>query len=327
MRSRTAYLHSTEIDTTNNNRHHRQLGRETGGGIASSRTRALIAAGLLAVSAAAPAAIAAAPEPDSEHDGSAPAAQESSADPAISPTYDPGGNASALPDTAPAPQAHRPAAPADDDDGVPVDQPSSTDVDDPVVDSGDGAGAAYDRGATGQTSSAAPVTAGPGTSAPAQSASDPGAAPATAGDAPAAAAAPAPPLPAPHRGTGARRIPTARSQPPRPPRRAALPGTATRPATASLSTAISGPVAAPRRTATAPTAPRRAAGRRARPGDRIHIVLAGESLWAIATDLLGRDAAPAEVAREVERLWRLNRARIGTGNPDLLFTGTTLVLR
>ena len=73
--------------------------------------------------------------------------------------------------------------------------------------------------------------------------------------------------------------------------------------------------------------PRRVAGRRARAGDRIHIVLAGESLWAIATDLLGRDAAPAEVAREVERLWRLNRARIGTGDPDLLFTGTTLVLR
>jgi len=56
-------------------------------------------------------------------------------------------------------------------------------------------------------------------------------------------------------------------------------------------------------------------------------VLEGESLWAIANDLLGAEATPAEVAREVHRLWQLNRNRIGTGDPDLLMTGTTLVLR
>jgi len=63
------------------------------------------------------------------------------------------------------------------------------------------------------------------------------------------------------------------------------------------------------------------------PGDRAHTVVAGESLWAIASDLLGGGASPAQVAREVHRLWRLNDGRIGTGNPDLLPIGTRLVLR
>jgi hypothetical protein len=56
-------------------------------------------------------------------------------------------------------------------------------------------------------------------------------------------------------------------------------------------------------------------------------VLPGESLWAIATDVLGGDASIAGVAREVHRLWDLNRDRIGTGDPDLLMIGTTLELR
>jgi nucleoid-associated protein YgaU len=70
-----------------------------------------------------------------------------------------------------------------------------------------------------------------------------------------------------------------------------------------------------------------AGGRSARPGDRTHTVLAGESLWAIATDLLGREATPAAIAREVQRLWQLNRDRIATGDPDLLMVGTRLLLR
>ena len=54
---------------------------------------------------------------------------------------------------------------------------------------------------------------------------------------------------------------------------------------------------------------------------------AGESLWSIASDLLGPDASAARVAREVDRLWQRNRDRIATGNPDLLRIGTTLRLR
>jgi Tfp pilus assembly protein FimV len=67
--------------------------------------------------------------------------------------------------------------------------------------------------------------------------------------------------------------------------------------------------------------------RRARPGDRVHVVLAGESLWSIASDVLGSRATVANVAREVNRLWDLNGARIGTGDRDLLPVGTRLVLK
>ena len=53
----------------------------------------------------------------------------------------------------------------------------------------------------------------------------------------------------------------------------------------------------------------------------------GESLWAIASDLLGRDAGAARIAREVHRLWELNKERIATGDPDLVMIGTRLLLR
>ena len=52
----------------------------------------------------------------------------------------------------------------------------------------------------------------------------------------------------------------------------------------------------------------------------------GESLWSIARTLLGSDASPAQIAREVNRLWELNKDRIGTGDPDLLKVGTRLTL-
>jgi hypothetical protein len=59
----------------------------------------------------------------------------------------------------------------------------------------------------------------------------------------------------------------------------------------------------------------------------VHVVFAGESLWSVAEDVLGERASVREVAREVRRLWALNRERIGTGDPDLLPIGTRLVLR
>jgi LysM domain len=60
---------------------------------------------------------------------------------------------------------------------------------------------------------------------------------------------------------------------------------------------------------------------------RFHVVEPGDSLWSIAKRLLGPDAAPARIAREVNRLWSLNEARIATGDPDLLMVGTKLRLR
>jgi LysM domain len=60
---------------------------------------------------------------------------------------------------------------------------------------------------------------------------------------------------------------------------------------------------------------------------RTHVVQRGESLWSIASDLLGDGAGTARVASEVSRLWELNEERIGTGSPDMLYAGTRLRLR
>jgi nucleoid-associated protein YgaU len=62
-------------------------------------------------------------------------------------------------------------------------------------------------------------------------------------------------------------------------------------------------------------------------GPASYVVQPGDSLWSIAKRLLGRDASPGSIAREVNRLWSLNRSRIATGNPDLLMVGTRLELR
>ena len=91
--------------------------------------------------------------------------------------------------------------------------------------------------------------------------------------------------------------------------------------------------AAPVAAAPAPAAPttiRVVAGAstgQAAPGDRVHVVRRGESLWSIASDLLGDGASVARVAGEVNRLWELNEDRIGSGRPDLLYAGTRLRLR
>ena len=68
-------------------------------------------------------------------------------------------------------------------------------------------------------------------------------------------------------------------------------------------------------------------GSTANSGDRFHTVLPGESLWSIASDVLGDRASVAGIAREVNRLWELNDDRIGTGRPDLVYAGTRLRLR
>jgi hypothetical protein len=60
---------------------------------------------------------------------------------------------------------------------------------------------------------------------------------------------------------------------------------------------------------------------------RWHVVEPGESLWSIARRLLGPDASPGRIAREVDHLWELNRDRIGTGDPDMLMVGVRLRLR
>lgn len=80
-------------------------------------------------------------------------------------------------------------------------------------------------------------------------------------------------------------------------------------------------------TAGAPASPseRPDAGGGAR-ADRVHVVQPGESLWSIANTDLGGRASPAQIAREVNRIWELNSGAIATGDPDLLMVGTKLKL-
>ncbi len=62
-------------------------------------------------------------------------------------------------------------------------------------------------------------------------------------------------------------------------------------------------------------------------GSAVHTVRSGECLWSIAAALLPAGAGNAEIAAEVQRLWKLNAGRIGTGNPSLIYAGTELRLR
>lgn len=62
-------------------------------------------------------------------------------------------------------------------------------------------------------------------------------------------------------------------------------------------------------------------------GREEHTVAAGECLWSIAEAVLPPHASDARLAAEVQRLWHLNAARIGTGDPSLIMVGTVLRLR
>jgi hypothetical protein len=61
-------------------------------------------------------------------------------------------------------------------------------------------------------------------------------------------------------------------------------------------------------------------------GNDTHTVRRGESLWTIASDLLGNSATVSEIAAESNRIYNLNRDRIGD-DPDVLIIGTVLRLR
>jgi len=62
-------------------------------------------------------------------------------------------------------------------------------------------------------------------------------------------------------------------------------------------------------------------------GKDSYVVRSGDCLWHIAEALLSPEAGTSAIAAEVERLWRLNEERIGTGDPSLIYAGTELRLR
>lgn len=61
-------------------------------------------------------------------------------------------------------------------------------------------------------------------------------------------------------------------------------------------------------------------------GKNSYVVRPGDCLWRIAAALLPAGADTAAIEAEVARLWRLNEDRIGTGDPGLIYAGTTLRL-
>ena len=297
-------------------------------GLISRRAQAGLAAGVLAFTTTAPAALAA--EGDSEQDGTAPLTQTNSADSSQSPDFDPGGNSDDLPAQAPAlPETQAPPTDGNDDTGA-IDQQPTTNTNDPVVDQGDGSDAQ-----SSQPQATSPMTMPDGSPAPAQSDQ-------TAAQSPApqpTATAPAPPTESTPSAAGAeatsqpggtqRKAPSAqRHRRDRSHRAAQIVVHRTQTAVPTPASTATPPASVtPPAVVTRSPAATISAADRAKPGDRTHTVGAGESLWSIASDVLGSDASPARIAREVNRLWGLNRERIGTGDPDLVMAGTTLRLR
>jgi len=275
------------------------------------RAQALIAAGVLTLSSASPAAALAA-DPDQEQEGAATPEQVVTDRPPSS-DFDPGGQGTELPHVVPLPAEE--IAPDTEADTGPVQQEPVVGDDAAVVDPGDGAP---------QPPSTDPVAAPPPPPQP----------PA---EAPTTAPAPEPAITPAEPGSSVTETPQ-EAQKPKPKGHetapeAHAPAPQPAPAAPQPAGAIPAPQPEPVYSASAPATTSVAVhqpetrSRAARQGDRSHVVQRNESLWSIASDILGDDASPARIAREVNRLWELNSARIGTGDPDLLMAGTRLELR
>ena len=321
----------------------RSAGSLPAAAVVSRRAQAALMAGVLALSSVAPAAAFVA-EGDQDHEGGATTEQVAVADSEAGVAADPGGASGDLPvelsSALEAPAAADPdvaggsmpgetpvpsvgAAPATASDAP---TPADPVPDDPQAPSEPRLGAASTAPTTPADPPATPDTANPvqGAAAPARPPVQAvrkakprrHAKPAAAARRPAATAPPSPQASAPAVGAPAASAAAASAA-----AGSAAATSAHVPAAGALVT-VSAPHS--RRAASASTEATR--GRAAHRGDRVHVVLGGESLWSIAGDLLGDAASPARVAREVDRLWALNRDRIGTGNRDLVMAGTRLEL-
>jgi hypothetical protein len=298
----------------------------------SRRVQAALATGVLVLSVAAPGAAAAA-GPDRQREGAA-APEQLRGDDIDAPDFDPGGE-TALPfEVAPSPTSPVVGGGSQDSgDGPPVES-------DPVVDP--------------DAHLLAPTT--PATQPPTTPATQ---GPPTEPDAPVAPAEVAPGSPAPPAGQrvtieappGDPEVPTSRTAPDAAPKSAPEPMREESDRRRRPASATSAPAEPPRAPTIdvpqrpAPAAPLPAAAvaetvpvaQASAPSEasepplpetaRWHVVEPGESLWSIARRLLGPDASLARIAREVDRLWELNRDRIGTGDPDMLMVGARLRLR
>jgi hypothetical protein len=277
----------------------------------SRRLQAVVLAVALVLGSAVPPSVAIAQEADQGREGIA-APEQPAPDSTADPDFDPGGETE-LPFEVGAPDS-------DDDsgDGAPVDVEPVDDPEAPPVPV-DGPSAIAPDAIQGSDEAAPPVEA----TAPAEPVT-PAAPPAPAPPPPAATTQPPPATdtPAPERKKRA----TAR----KPRRDRHHHRHATHVTVPPAVPAPAPPAAAPVET-TATVQPvaevaSPASNDRVRPGQSSHTVQPGESLWTIASDLLGTGATDAQIAAETKRLYRLNRARIGD-DPNMLITGTVLRLR
>jgi resuscitation-promoting factor RpfA len=271
------------------------------------RTQALLAASLLVLSAAAPIPLLAA-EPDQEQTA-APAPDQTAGDPSASPGFDPGGGSAVLPfDDASSPQDEAAPGPGSGEPGG-LDQETGPDTGAPTVVTGD-----EPTNPEGPPDSLAPPEPLPS-------------------PLPAAQPAPTSELPgvtAPEPGSPAASPPSPTEKVLRRPARERRDATSAKPVPRQQGTGNVAPGSAlrvsPAPVQSASSAPILAGGP-AEPGDRIHVVIPGESLWSIAADYLGDDASALRIAHAVHAVWERNKDTIATGDPDLLMVGTRLRLR
>ena len=305
-------------------RRDRLAGAPPANAIVGPRNKALLAASVLALSTASPTSALAA-DPDQEVEGTAAPEQVANDPVQPAPAFDPGGQSTELSvDVAPPPEANAvPEADAVPDatgDTAPLEQEPAMDEVAPVVDAGDMPAVEQEEPAPAaeplpQPPSAEPLAPEPPAAPPVQQ-------------------APAVTQQEPQVVTNlALRV---KEQPPRVRQRkkAPAPAPAVAPAPPPAPAGIPAPpkaqpVAVPAVTSssTSVRVARATDRERAQPADRFHVVQRGESLWSIAKDVLGDDASVARIAREVNRLWELNSERIGTGEPDLVMSGTRIALR
>jgi nucleoid-associated protein YgaU len=295
--------------------------------VVSRRAQAVFAGGVLAFSTAAPGAVLA-KEPDRQREGLA-APDQPTGDAVDDPGFDPGGE-TALPfETAPAPVPQE-GGDDDDADGAPLEAEPVDDPDAQLVPLAEPN--APMAGDDAPVPPAEAVVPGLPTASPKPGVGVP--VPAPPADSP--PSLPERPEPAPESGRAPRtaspdRAPTryeakVESDRPGPGERA---GGGSEPSSGSavpVSPAVAVPADEPvivAQTSTAETG----TSERILADARFHVVAPGDSLWAIAKRLLGREASAAQIAREVTRLWSLNEDRIGTGDPDMLMVGTKLTLR
>jgi hypothetical protein len=301
--------------------------------VVSRRAQAALASGVLALSAAGP-PVAMAQEPDQQLEGGSGAGQpEGGAEMGSGAVDAPGSdsNAGTVPPTEVVPPAAPdldPLTPPEADEGSvlqdvvpvetdPIEAPSAHPAPPPRADEGGAPAAAPDL---------PPPAPDPGVAEPDSSIEGPKLAPVEAeGSEPRAPEEDADGKPTPEQSEEAK--PRADSQRPAENPSAPQPSAVqTPPAPTQAEPVQAAPPEAPVQTAPA-SDPASAPPPASTPGGRFLVVQPGDSLWAIAKRLLGPNASPAEIARKVNRLWELNRERIGTGRPDLLLVGTKLRLR